>query len=363
MSKVGEVLKNIIPIEVKKKCIELSKTGMTAREVYNQYYSKLHDTKYSGFRSMLQRWKRKVKVDDKILETGNLNYNFTPNATTVQINKDGEIVQSWIKSKAQDSLFIELIENIKKLPKIEIETIELSNVEEYMLEIPLYDMHWGIADYEYYKKTLIEVLDIIQRRTYKEINIIIGQDLFHNDDFRGRTSSGREIQKIDISKAWNDARQFYYNIINKALKHSEKVKVIYSKGNHDESMSWAFVQMIKAQYDIEIDDEIKERKVITFGDNFIGITHGEKGQAKSKKLKNIFTIEYPMEFAKSKVREIHAGHLHRESLNDEFGIMMRRLSTNNITDEWHYENGFVGAHKRFTVFLWSKNKLSAIYYV
>ena len=44
-------------------------------------------------------------------------------------------------------------------------------------------------------------------------------------------------------------------------------------------MSWAFVQMIKAQFkdadNIIIDDEVKERKLITFGDNFIGITHGE----------------------------------------------------------------------------------------
>lgn len=81
------------------------------------------------------------------------------------------------------------MENIKNLPKLEIEETKLSKAEEYMLEIPLYDMHFGIADYEYYKQTLIEVLEIIERRTYKEINIIIGQDIFHNDDFRGRTSS------------------------------------------------------------------------------------------------------------------------------------------------------------------------------
>ncbi len=355
---------NVIPIEVKRKCIEMQKQGMTAREIYNQYYSLHYDTKLTGFQSMLKRWKRKIKADDEILETGNLSYNFTPHATTVQIDKHGEIIQSWIKSRAEDSLYLELIDNIKNLPPMEIEKTELEKAEDYMLEIPLYDLHFGIADLEHYRETLQEVIDIIKRRNYKEINIIIGQDLFHNDDFRGRTASGREIEKVNIRKAWNDAREFYYQIITKAKKHSQKVKVIYSKGNHDESMSWAFTQMIKAEFkDIEIDDEFKERKIIVFGDNFIGITHGEKGQAKSRKLNNMFVIEYPQEFAQAKVREVHAGHLHSERIIDEFGIMARRLSSGNISDEWHNEQGYVGAHKRFMLFEWSLKKLVAIYYV
>ena len=187
-----------------------------------------------------------------------------------------------------------------------------------MLEIPLYDMHFGIADYEYYKETLAEVIEIIQRRNYKEINIIIGQDLFHNDDFRGRTASGGEIEYTDITVAWEDARRFYYKIIEESLKQSKRTRIIYSKGNHDESMSWGFVQMIKAQFkdadNIEVDDEVKERKLITFGTNFIGITHGEEGQAKSRKLNNMFVIEYPQEFVRSKVREIHVATCIRKEL-------------------------------------------------
>ncbi len=164
-------------------------------------------------------------------------------------------------------------------------------------------------------------------------------------------------------KAWNDAREFYYKIIDLALHKSNKVKIIYSKGNHDESMSWAFVQMIKAQYDIEIDDELKDRKCITYGNNFIGITHGDKVKGKPIKLRSIFTIEYPVEFAHSKVKEIHAGHLHHEKEEDSYGIMCRSLSSANKTDDWHYENGFIGQHKRFMIFEWSLEKLVAIYYV
>jgi len=354
---------SVIPVEVKKKCIDMAKTGMTAREIYTDYYSQTYDTSFDGFRSMLKKWKRKVKADDKILEVGNLDYKFTPYATTVQVNKDGEITQSWIKSRSSDKLFLELIDNIKSLPKIESETFECTETESYMLEIPLYDMHWGIADYEYYKETLKEVLSVVSRRNYEEINIIIGQDMFHNDDFRGRTSSGREIEKVDIAKAWNDARNFYYQIIDLSIKQSEKVKITYCVGNHDETLSWAFTQMIKAQYNITVDDELRDRKLITYGTNFIGITHGDKVKGKPINLRSIYTIEYPVEFAHSKVRELHAGHLHHEKEEDVYGVMCRSLCSGNITDDWSYNNGFVGSHKRFTLFEWSLDKLVAIYYV
>lgn len=360
-------MSRVIPVEVKQKCVELYNKGTSIEKLYKEQYLKYGKGKLSTFERQLRKWRSKARVDNELLEKGNLSYKFTPHATTVQVDKNGEIIQSWIKGKAQDDLYLDLIEHITNLPKLELEEVKLETTEDYMLEIPLYDMHFGIADYEYYKETLAEVIEIIQRRNYKEINIIIGQDLFHNDDFRGRTASGREIEYTDIKVAWEDARKFYYKIIEESLKQSKRTRIIYSKGNHDESMSWAFVQMIKAQFkdadNITIDDEVKERKLITFGDNFIGLTHGEKGQAKSRNLNNMFVIEYPQEFAKSKVREIHAGHLHHERIKDDFGIMARRLSSGSITDTWHYEQGYVGAHKRFMVFEWTKEKLAAIYYV
>lgn len=359
--------RKLIPVEVKQKCVELRNKGASTKELYKNYYLKHASGTLLTFERQLRKWRSKARVDNELLEKGNLGYKFPAHATTVQLDKNGEIIQSWIKGKSDDKLYLDLIEHIQNLPPIEIEPLIEIKADDYMLEIPLYDMHFGIADFNYYKSTLAEVIEIIQRRNYKEINIIIGQDLFHNDDFRGRTASGREIEYTDITVAWEDARRFYYKIIRESLKQSKRTRIIYSKGNHDESMSWGFVQMIKAQFkdadNIEIDDEVKERKLITFGDNFIGLTHGEKGQAKSKKLNNMFVIEYPEEFARSKVREIHAGHLHSERIIDDFGIMARRLSSGNITDTWHDEQGYVGAHKRFMVFEWTKEKLAAIYYV
>lgn len=318
-----------IPMIVKKRCVEMYLDGASTKQIYTEYYSHMFDTSYDSFGRALRRWRAKAVADNEILEKGSLSYRFTPHATTVQIGKDGEITQSWIKSRTEDRLYMELIDAVKACKPVEITASAPKNAEKRMLEIPLFDLHFGIATAEHYADTLEDILRIISKCTYDKIYILIGSDLFHNDDFRGRTSSGKDIEKVDIAQAWEDAKSFYYSIIEKTFWHANSVHIMYTKGNHDESMSWAFTQMIKAQYGhrIEVDDSLKQRKLITYGTNFIGITHGDQARRKPIDLRSQFTIEFPVEFAESKVRELHVGHLHREAAEDVYGIMCRTLST------------------------------------
>ncbi|GAA4880536.1 GcrA family cell cycle regulator [Paenibacillus vulneris] len=257
--------------------------------------------------------------------------------------------------------FQQIIEAIKNVQPIVIDTTSFDSKENKLLEIPLFDAHFGISDYEYYKQTQLRILDKINLRKWDEILFVIGQDMFHNNDLKGNTANGTPIEKVDMQKAWEDCCLFYEPMIEKSLKQSKYVKIIYSKGNHDEAISWAFVKYLKARYpQIDCDDEIVERKIHTFGEVFIGITHGDKAK---KDLHNIFIHEFPLEWAKAKTREIHKGHFHVEDGKDIFGTMIRTLSTRNKTDSWHRDNGFVGAHKRFMLFEYNLQELDSIHYV
>ena len=356
---------DIIPIEVKKKCIELNQ-NMTTREVYTSYYSKQYDLSFDSFKRQLKRWKKKVIADDELLETGNLSYNFTPHATTVQVNKDGEIVQSWIKSKAEDRLYIELIENIKSLPAFKpIEKKQIKPIDR-MLEITFDDMHFGIGTFEDYKETLQDTIEIIESHKYKEINIIIGEDLLHTDDFKGHTSNGTYIGEVDLVKAYNDTLRFYFTLMESSLKNSERVKVTYSVGNHSETISWTIVQVLKVKFpQAEYDDSIDEyRKVITYGNIFIGITHGDTIKSNLRDVKELFIEENTMAYAKAKIKEIHVAHLHHlKETGDMNGCVVRRLSTKVPADKWHKKHGYTAAVKRFMLFEYSSDKLLSIHYV
>jgi hypothetical protein len=168
---------------------------------------------------------------------------------------------------------------------------------------------------------------------------------------------------VDLIKAVRDARTFYYNLIDKAIQNSNSVSVIYSPGNHDKTVGWLFTLILKERYGDIVDDSTRERKAVWWNGCFIGITHGAKGNDTAAGLRGKFTKEFPALYATAKVREIHIGHLHRESESkDEYGIQIRRLCTKNKDDEWTDDEGFM-SQKRFMLFEWHPNKLKRIHYV
>ncbi|MEC5422109.1 SANT/Myb-like DNA-binding domain-containing protein [Virgibacillus sp. C22-A2] len=264
-----------------------------------------------------------------------------------------------VKPKVNGFDWGRLLDEIKQTPTVNIETY-IPNATTY-LNIPLADMHFGVADYDYYKETQSKIINLI-RNKHEEVLFIIGNDLLHVDNFRNTTSSGREIQQIDMVQAWKDAKAFYYPLLGYALENSNKVKIMYIKGNHSESMEWAFVQMLKARFpQIIFDDEFKERKVHMLGLNFCGANHGDK-----KKMKNIsenFAVEFPIEWSKAKTRTVFTAHLHHELVIDKGGIVIRQLSTRVPADIWHDDMGYTTAHKRFQVHEYDYDAERCIHYV
>ena len=350
-----------VSLEIKKKCVEMSESGMSNKQIFMDFYSKEDPTiGFESFRRSIFNWKTKEFPNRELLQKARLDASQIPFAATVQINGAGDVTQAWIRTKSNDAVYMKLIDTVQNVPPIPYRRAPVTVTNDRMLEIALYDMHFGINTLESYQETLDDILEILSR-PFKKIVIVLGQDMFHNDDFMGRTSSGTPIQKIDMEKAWNDAYIFYCSII---MACNVNPDMIYSEGNHDASMGWAFIKMLKAKFpDLEVDDSRKDRKVVTYGTNVIGFTHGNKVRGKLINLRSIFSVEFPMEFAQAKVKEIHAGHLHHEKSEDIFGVMCRTLSTANETDEWHYDNGYVGQNKRFMVFEWSETKLKCIHYV
>lgn len=352
--------------------------------VRNRYRNKVQQEKPTGYKETTEILHDGTHKSDKLLkmsaeQSKDVNYLLNAhgfdteqwelvsarnNIWNAYSKQDG--VQTLYSSKItvkprQSYSFDKLLEAIKETQSITIK-IDPSEVnEKRLLEIPLFDAHFGISDYDYYKQTQSRIMDKLISRKWEESLFVLGQDMLHNDDFRGRTSNGTQIEVVDMVKAWNDARTFYEPLIEKAIKQSNEVKLMFVKGNHDESMSWAFVQLLKERYpQLQVDDTFVERKAHTFGNNFIGITHGDKAR---KNLHNIFPVEFPNEWAKATNREIHIGHLHVEDAKDHFGMIVRTLATRNKTDKWHKDNGFVGAHKRFMLFEYSEEQLESIHYV
>jgi UDP-2,3-diacylglucosamine pyrophosphatase LpxH len=344
----------------------MSERGKTAREIYDEYFKDLFEQPqtYSSFRVSLQRWKKQTFPDDTTLVCGTYE-GFTAHNATVQVDKNGEIVQAWIKQSANDVDPAEFLKALKQIVEpYKYEPNRLDNASR-MLEIPLFDMHWGVAFMEYYEPVLTDILNLITSRTWDRIAIPFGQDFFHNDSIiNGQTTKGTQIEKVDMIRAVKESKTFMYALIDTALKCANEVKVIYSAGNHDKSIAWMFIQILLERYGPSVvDDSLEYRKVITYGKNAVMVTHGDSKQATAKNLAHIFPITFSEEFANADVREVHAGHLHHEAEADIYGVMVRRLSSGGKVDEWSNKEDFVGTHRRFMVFEWDRMKLASIHYI
>lgn len=340
--------------------------GLTARQIYDEYYTKKvkDPCTFSTFNRSLRRWSNVIFPDDITLECGTYE-GFTAHNATVQVSKNGEIIQAWIKQKASDFDFDELIDMLKENVEPYKYTPHHYENADRMLEIPLFDMHWGISFMEDYKNVLDDILGLIHSRQWDSIVIPFGQDFFHNDSIvNGTTTKGTAIDKVDMQKAVKEGRQFIITIIDAALNNSNNVRVIYTPGNHDRSISWMFMQVLMERYGSDaVDDSMEYRKVFTYGKNAIMVTHGDSKQATAKNLAHIFPISFPEEFAQSNIREVHSGHLHHETEADIFGVMVRRLSSGVTVDDWSNRQDFVGSHRRFMIFEWGQDNLRSIHYV
>lgn len=356
----------VIPIEVKRTCCQMRSEGMTNREIYDNYFVKETDSPatFNSFRSMLNRWIRRIYPDDTTLECGTYE-GFVAHNATVQVSKTGEIVQAWIKQTACDfdredflAAIREAVEPFVYVPKERFTSTR-------MLEIPLFDMHWGVAFMDYYEPVLNELLDLVTSRKWDRIVIPFGQDFFHNDSITsGKTAKGTPIEKVDMIRAVKEGRTFMYTLIDTAIRCANDVEIIYSAGNHDTSTSWMFMQVLLERYgEAAVDDSFEYRKVITHGKNAIMITHGNSKQATAKNLAHVFPAAFPIEFANADVREVHAGHLHHEEEADIYGVMVRRLASGGKVDGWSDEEDFIGTHRRFMVFEWDQSKLKSIHYI
>lgn len=357
---------NFIPINVKISCCKMSNEGKGDRQIYDEYFKNQFDNPqtFQSFCRSMRKWKGQIAPDETTLICGTYE-GFTAHGATVQVSKSGEIVQAWIKQKADNLDPEDFIKAIKSSVEPYEFKAPIHKDSDRMLEIPLFDMHWGVSFMDYYEPVLKEVLEVINSRHWDKIVVPFGQDFFHNDSIiNGQTTKGTSIEKVDMMRAVKEGAQFIYKIIDESIEHANSVKVMYVPGNHDQSISWMFMQVLLERYGNDIvDDSMQYRKVITYGYNSIMVTHGDSKQATAKNLAHIFPVYFPEAFANASVREVHAGHLHHESEADIYGVMVRRLSSGGSVDEWTNREDFVGTHRRFMLFEWNTEKLKSIHYI
>jgi len=235
-----------------------------------------------------------------------------------------------------------------------------SGTLKHMLVVPLYDLHFGINDYDNMQPYLEKIQSIIYSHMPQKIVIELGGDLLHSDYLKTtKTVNGTQLDHVDSRQAWEDAASFVKNIIEPAIKNSEVTELRAIGGNHDFDMQWAFVEMIRARYpQLSVFNPGSYRQAFTYGRVSIMMAHGDTAKAK---LSQLFANEYPDEWASSVWRETHWGHFHTETVKDDGGTIQRQFGTPKPADGYEIKNGYTMNQHVLKVLEYDENSLLAEY--
>lgn len=294
-----------------------------------------------------------------------------------------ENAQSKIRVKPKDDTFLtrdDIADVLKEIKPLEIslkKEFKYDNNEMFGLEIDFADAHVGAFSWHEetgedndYKLTFTRIKRQVEKaRLYIEKNNVekvmlcfLG-DFLHVDTNSGTTTKGTVVDydtrpKKMVSKA---LELLMYIIDRLAIVETE---LYWIEGNHSRLVEYTLFQSLpyiyKNQKHIKFDVSPKTRKAFMYGDNLIGIHHGE---IKKDNIFNWLQVEYREMWGKAKYAEQHSGHIHQEKVIEKGGIIQRTNPTSKTIDLYEFENGWI-SEKLTMAYVWSKkNKLEQQIYL
>lgn len=236
---------------------------------------------------------------------------------------------------------------INELKKLAPESPKLPQSKgDHLYEISLPDLHFGKGNVdeliERFEHSVEELLLKGAVYNIKKVLLPIGNDGLNSEGKRQSTTAGTP-QKDSLH--WQESFRIYWTCLVRVIERISKiypVDVLIVTGNHDEERMFYIGDVLLAYFsnniNIRINNNGEYRKYYEYGVNMLLFTHGDK--EKVSELPLIMATEQPEMFARTKYREVHLGHLHKEMSNEFRGIKVKFLPSICTVDEWHKMMGY-----------------------
>lgn len=293
--------------------------------------------------------------------------------------------QKWVKTKDKSVLYVrddqanyqkefERFVSTYKTPKLPV--FHVPSRGSKMAVVCMFDIHLGkVADLYYtgnvdnplmqednYQTEFAKLYTWLEKQDIEEILLPIGNDFFNVDDTRLTTTQGTPQ---DNTKNLQGVFELGLNLMCwtiDCLRQKWKVKVALVPGNHsgytETLLATALAKIYEGVEGLTIDSRPVTRKYFKYGNNLIGLAHGE---LPLKRYADLLPYEAREFFSSCKHHEILVGDKHKEEVYrdhivDGFGPIIRRLGALTKTDIWHYNQGFTLSKRRSYVLLYDKEK-------
>ena len=235
--------------------------------------------------------------------------------------------------------------------------------------ISLQDLHFGKPGNENMGELMDKAICYLISKAYanydlQKIVFVIGPDTLNMDTFDGTTTKGTPVENSETAtKAYMKAFDAICLSIGKLKHFCNKLEVVFIPGNHDRLSSFHLIhavsQVFKMTPEIEFNTNYKERKVITYGANMIGLEHGD---VSSKNNPLVFATEFASEWGLATHRFLYTGHYHGRKTkeviteNEEQGFITRIIPALTSSDYYHYHNKWTGNQRAAIIHIHDHNK-------
>ena len=284
----------------------------------------------------------------------------TVKALSTLYDEQGQIIQQWVKTKADEYNVEQIIETIKAafddlgaadpVPPPPDHDTSLATL------YPLPDLHMGLyawgkeagEDYD------LGIADRVNREAFGRLvastppahtAVVLGLgDLIHADNTENRTARSGNSLDVDTrySRVLHVATQFMVYAVDQALRHHERVIVRNLPGNHDTHSALAVAMALWAWFRNEprvtVDTDPSYFWWWQFGANFLGATHGD--MTKMQDLPLVMAASKPEAWGSAKHRLILTGHIHHKSALELGGVIVESFQSTAARDAWHQASGF-----------------------
>lgn len=189
-----------------------------------------------------------------------------------------------------------------------------------------------------------------------KIVTVIGNDILHTDNAKSTTTSGTHQ---DTDMMWYDAFNFAFKLYIEAIENLAQlapVHIAHNPSNHDYVSGYMLAQSVQAWFrnhkGITFDVSPAHRKYVTYGQNLIGMTHGDG--AKCQDLPLLMAHE-SKDWNNCKHRYIYTNHIHHKSSKDIMSVNVESFRSPSGTDSWHHRNGYQHSPKAIEAFIHHKD--------
>jgi len=241
-----------------------------------------------------------------------------------------------------------------------------------ILVVPMYDLHFGRRTYKGHDGEAYDIneekenilnhyrkyLDRFANREFDEVYLVMGQD-FLNSCFTGFTSSQSHFQDncTDVHTIARKGLELTLDLINMFKIISNSVKIIGNYGNHAAFEDYMTLMAVHAYYHLDdsvsVDYSPEQRKYITYYNNLIGFSHGDK---EGKRINSIMSVEQREAWGQTTNHIWITGHIHHFSATEENGVTVYHVPSIVKSDKWTNQLAYASERKSMA-FIFDKDEL------